>query len=336
VFEFRNPVAEGVTGTYDMGTIERLMARPIARRTQTVAPANVFAATMAMPLVTTNGRSQHVYRAHDLAATGEPEFVMALRWRPRGTFSADSFARVQITLGHSTVIPDYHIDSISQLPLNPASGLALTFAANYRQGDVPVVVCDGPYTINPPALRLDGFLAWPTLTVPFLYNGQDSLLVDYRVVAGPATRGVNGQTARIMVQSSPLPNTCVFAPANLPSPPPTNPFAVTSAGQGHNALCDLQLDLVRAHSTATTLFQPNPGVQHRCFAPLVAASLPPGTSYHLDFEAAVDQYGTGSTGFVVDPALLPPLPWLRVRVTFVDNPFDGARPSIDTLVIPVD
>jgi hypothetical protein len=53
-------------------------------------------------------------------------------------------------------------------------------------------------------------------------------------------------------------------------------------------------------------------------------------------EAALDQVGTGSTGFVADPTLLPALPWLCVRVTFVANPFDGACPSIATLVIPVD
>jgi hypothetical protein len=34
--------------------------------------------------------------------------------------------------------------------------------------------------------------------------------------------------------------------------------------------------------------------------------------------------------------LPPPLPWLCIRVIFVANPFDGARPSIDTLVVPVD
>jgi hypothetical protein len=54
------------------------------------------------------------------------------------------------------------------------------------------------------------------------------------------------------------------------------------------------------------------------------------------FEAALDALGTGSTGFVADPTLLPPLPWVRVRVAFVADPFTGARPSIDTLVIPVD
>jgi len=334
VFEFRNAAAEGVTGNYDTSTTERLMAGFAFPRTQTIVPANpAFPLPITMPLVTTNARLQQVYRAGDLAATGQPEFVTALRWRPLGPVVADAFARVQIALGNSAVIPDYTIDPFSQLPVNPGSGLSTTFAANYL--GAPVVVCDAPYSIQPTAVRPDGFIDWPPLTTAFVYDGRDSLLVDYRVVAGPATLGANGFTGHIMVNTTPLPNTRVFAPQNALSGP-INPFTVTTAGQGDNTLYELQVDLVRAFSTAITRFQPNPGVQHRCFAPLVAASVPPGTSYRLDFEAALDQAGTGSTGFVVDPTLLPPLPWLRVRVTFVANPFDGARPSIDTLVIPVD
>src|SRR5262249_12926751 len=142
----------------------------------------------------------------------------------------------------------------SQLPVNPGSGLSNTFAANYR--GAPVVVCDGPYSILPSALRPDGFLAWPAFTTAFLYEGIDSLLVDYRVVAGPATLGANGFTGHLMVETSSQPSSRVINPG-FPPAGPINPFAVNMAVQGDNTLYELQTDFVRAHSAAMTRFQPN-------------------------------------------------------------------------------
>jgi hypothetical protein len=71
VFEFRNAAAEGVTGTYDMSTTERLMAGAAVLRTQSVVPPTAtFPVPIPTPLLTTNARLQHVYRAADLGATG--------------------------------------------------------------------------------------------------------------------------------------------------------------------------------------------------------------------------------------------------------------------------
>ena len=336
VFEFRDAFAEGVTGTYDPGVKERLMAGPIARRTHTVAPASglPFPQAVQTPLSPPTARMQHVYRAGDLGASGEPEYVTALRWRPLGPVTPDAFARVHITLGHTTIVPDYTIDLFSALPKYPSSGLGMTFAGNYKAQDTPVVVCDAPYSIVPSALRADGFMPWPALSAAFLYNGIDSLLVDERVVASATTAGTNGFAVRLMVLSAAQPNTRVFAPGNMQ--PSIDPFAVQTAAQGDNTLYELQLDFVRATSTATTRFVQSPGPMKRYFAPAVAASVPAGTRYELWFEGATDQSGTNATGFVSDVAWLATYGWLRMQVRFTANPLDGARPSLDTVVIPVD
>lgn len=336
VFEFRNAGAEGITGTYDSSVTERLMAGAPTRRTHTVAPSSglPFNLPIATPLAVTNARMQHVFRAADLGATGERELVAAMRWRPFGPVVADSFPRVQITLGNSTIVPDYTIDPWSALPQYPLSGLGMTFANNFKPLQPPVVVCDQSYSITPSALRPDGFMPWPSFTAPFFYNGIDSLLVDFRVLAGPNTLGANGFAVRLMVLSSPTPNTRVFAPGNLQ--PPIDPFTISNAAQGDNTLYEMQFEFARPTSFAITPFVRNPGPALRPSPALVAASVPPGTSYQLTFEGASDANGTNSTGFTYFVQHLVGQPWLRMRVHFDANPFTGARPSIDTVVIPVD
>jgi hypothetical protein len=336
VFEFRDAAAEGVTGSYDMSVKDRLMAAPISLRTRTVAPASglPFHLPLQTPLATTNSRMQHVYRAGDLGANGQPEVVTALRWRPFGPVVPDTFSRVQITLAHTTVVPDYTVDIFSGLPKYPNSGLVTTFANNYKPQEIPVVVTDGPYSILPSALRPDGFLPWPQLFRPFVYNGIDSLLIDYRVLAGATTTGNNGFAVRLMVTSSPDPNTRVYAPA--PRQPAIDPFAITIAAQGDNTLYDLQIDFVDAMSTATTKWVRNPGPRNIYHPAMVAASLPPGTGYELWFQGATDQSGSNPTHFAQDPTGFTAHRWVRLQVRFMANPFDGAQPSIDTIVIPVD
>jgi hypothetical protein len=336
VFEFRDAVAEGVTGSFDQSVRERLMAPPIVRRTQTVEPASgmPFSLGIVTPLRPTNARLQHVYRAVDLGGTGQPEVVTALRWKPFGPVVADSFARVHISLAHSNVVPDYTIDPFSQLPAFPNSGLRLPFASNVRAQETPVVVCDTPYPIQPGALRTDGYLPWPALNGMFVYNGVDSLLIDYRVVAGPAALGANGFAVRLMVTTAAEPYTRVFAPGNLQ--PGIDPFAVTVAQQGDNTLYDLQVDLVRAHATAFTRFVRNPGPMRQVRTHFLAAAVPAGSSVSLRFQGADTESGLNLTGLVPQASFVSGSPFVRVAVDFVANPFTGERPSVDTIVIPVD
>lgn len=336
VFEFRDAVAEGVVGDYDGNVKERLMAAPITRRTRTLAPVQgtPFNQALVTPLSTKNGRLQHVYRAVDLAASGAPEFVTALRWKPFGPVVADSFARVHITLGHTPVVPDYTIDPITWLPKFPGSGLKTIYATNYKPQDTTQIVCDAPYSIQPAALQPDGFLAWPSVQTPFRYNGVDSLLVDYRVVASAATSGSNGFATRLMVMSASEPNSRVYAPGFQQGP--IDPFAITNAHGGDNAFYDLQVDLVRASSFALTKWTKTPGPMLRYFDAMIAAALPSGTSMLLSYEGAMDASGGGYAGSSPSPSFINGYPWMRVRIELVANPLTGARPSIDTLVIPVD
>ena len=335
VFEFRDPVAEGVTGDYDQGVKERLMALPVTMRTHTMAPVEgaPFGQALQDALSPHGARAQHVYRALDLGASGKEELVTAIRWHSFGPVTPDLYPRIVLSLAHSAIVPDYSVDPISALAKYPNSGLGTVFANNVKPGDALAVVYDGPYLISPAAQRPDGYMPFP-LQNYFAYNGMDSLLIDCKTVPAPTAAGTNGFKVRIMVLSGPQPNARAHALGTTTAP--LDPFTTTSAKGADNAFLELQLDLARTVSVALTRFVRSPGPQLRYSEAMVAGAIPTGTSYSIEYQGAADAQGGGATPFVASPVWLTGAPYLRLRIRLVGHPNVSARPSIDTIVVPVD
>jgi hypothetical protein len=324
--------AEGWTGTFDRTVRDRLQGVPNRVRLARVEDLGVrFGQPIATPLGSYGCRAQMVYRVTDLGASGEEEWVTGLHWRPFGTVAFTLFPRVQITLSHSHVVPDYSIDPFSALPRFPNSGLSTTFAQNYKPNQQPVVVHDGAYVVDPRAQRPDGYLPYPAIR-PYPYNGLDSLLVEFRVPANGAIPP--GAMIDIMVMSSPLPNARAYA--NGTAATPVDPFAVAS-GQGDNSLHHLLVQLEKVRSVATSPWLQAPAGTAAVWYPAhVAASLPAGTSVALEYRGANDAQGNGATIWLPDTLHARGKPWLQVRATLAGAPRSTLVPSIDTLVLPVD
>lgn len=330
----RPPIVENFrsrswAGTFDTTVFYRLQGAPVRTRTQrTVDPAGIpFAQGIRNPLNTFGSRTQMVFRPIDVGATGEPELLTAVRWRPVGTVINQVYPGLDILVGHTNVLPNYAVDPFTGLPVAPNSGLDVAFAQN--PAGPQTVLASGPYAVRAVDQTASGYMPYPMLA-PFSYDGQSSLLLEFRNVPSLAPQGT-GQAGRLMVGSSPDPSARVVAEGTA-----MQPLAPGTAltGSGDNFLYDYELDFTRIQSTAISPWYaggPNPDY----LRPVVCAQVPPGTAYWIEFRGANDSIGGGATAWGATQDIADGRPFLQMRVRFVGNARTGAVPFLDNLVIGV-
>jgi hypothetical protein len=325
-------LSAGYTGTFSQDVTGQVRGGPVTTRTVDTIPssANTFAWPIASPLQPLGCRQQIVYRASDLGASGQAELITGMRWRSQQPPIADSFPQFTVRLGHTDVVPNYTVDPWSALPAFPSSGLSATFADNELMGAPSSVVYSGPYNIDPSQQMPGAFMPYP-MTSTFAYDGQSSLLVDFRVPQSNAL-GVNGMQVNIMVQSSPLPGARVVAfgtPGN-----PVDPNTVAT-GTADNAMPVFQFELQR-----TTTFLQSPWLDSGSASPdydtaIIGKSLPSGTSIEVQFRGSSLPNGSNPTNWSNDPSIADTKQFLQYRITFRSNHLTGERPLVDTLVVPI-
>jgi len=317
--------AAAFTGNFSADVSGHLRGGVVSTRTHvTVAPQGVpFAAGIQSPLVPNGARQQVCLRAVDVGATGQPELVTALRWRPVGPVQNDTFQSFDLRIGHTNVVPDYSIDPFSSLPIDPDSGMSETFADNVLAGAAPGIVYQGSYDIDPADLTPGGYLPYPMFT-SFAYDGASSMLLEFRTF-DPNALGINGQQVYLMVQSSPLPAARTVATGGQP--------AALLAGQADNALPEYEIEFTRAQTFAQSPWYPV-SPQTDFGAPIAATSLPAGTSIVIEYRGSDNPGVATPTEWSTSPDIAEGHANLQYRITFHANPFTGERPLIDSLVIP--
>jgi len=339
VEDFRDPVASGITGTYDRSVKRRLMAVPPTRRVvSTIKPLNrlqwLFPQPIPGPLNKYGTRVQMVFRASDLGATGNEEVITAIRWRPfNRTVVDDRFARLNIRVSHTSVVPDFTVDRFSALPMFPDSGLDLKFDNNVKQSEKLVSLYDGPYSIRKADLRPDGYLSFPTPQTGFVYNGFNSLLLDFRMAPSPTSSGANGAELYLMVQSSPKPYSLIQDYGTATNT--VDPFKSSVAQTGGSTVFDYQIELARTISVAQSPFLQAPKANPDYQQPAIAASIPAGTSIEVEYRGALTAAGGSASYWATTIDQADGMPYVQYRVTFTSDYRTDAVPSIDTLVIPI-
>jgi len=319
------------TGSFDRGVLYRLQGAPVRTRThRTIDPQGVpFALGVRNPLNSFGARTQMVFRAVDVGATGEPETLTAVRWRPAGTVTPEVIGRIELSAGHTRVVPDYTIDPWSALPAAPNSGLDPLFANNLLPGRQ--VLFQGSYQVRPQDRTASGYMPYPTPGT-FDYDGRSSLLLEIQVSPPMLPRpAVNGQFGRLMSVSSPDPAARVVAEGSAAAP--LQPASAT-VGRGDNLLYDYELDFVRFVSEATSPWYsggPNPDYM----PPVVGHQVPRGTSYALEFRGADDAQGSNPTAWGRSQDIADGRGFLQIRVRLVGDPTTGEVPFLDTLVVPI-
>ena len=334
VEEFTDPVLQGFTGNYDKSRRHRLLGMPPRRRVHTVKPTQgaVFGSPVAGPLNPNGARVQMVYRASDLGANGEREVLTAVRWLPRGSVQTATYKRLLVDVGHTQVVPDYTIDPWTAFPRFPNSGLATNFAMNQKTGEKPVRIFDGSYTLRPQDVRPDGYVSYPRPAATFTYNGFNSLLLDFRMEATPKLTTANGQQIQLMVLSTPQPNARIHASGR--SATIVDPHTVTS-GRGDNSMTYMQFEFVRIESQALSPWRKAPVLNPNFHKPALATSEPPGTRIVVEYRGARSANGTGAGMWSADVNNVDGHPYIRYRVTLLANPWTGAVPSLESIVIPI-
>jgi hypothetical protein len=329
---FDSPLPAGYTGTFVQDVTGHVRGGPITTRiVNTVDPQGVpFNAPIASPLQPFGSRQQIVYRAINLGATGEPELITGVRWRSLLSPQADNFPQFTMRIGHTDVVPNYTIDPWSALPAFPNSGLSTTFSDNELLGAPPSVVYTGAYPINPAQALPGNYMPYP-MSSTFAYDGQSSLLIDFRVPQSTAL-GVNGMAVNLMVQSSALPGTRVVAAGNATQPVAPNQVAT---GVADNAMPDFQIELAR-----TMTFVASPWLDSLVAAPdydtaIVAKSLPAGTSVQVQYRGSSSASGTNPTAWSSSQDVADGKRYLQYRITFQANHLTGERPLVDTLLVPI-
>jgi len=337
VHSFDNWEALGFTGDFDRTRRNRLMAGAVSRRLcrpWQKNPGLLFPQPVQSPFNPAGCRQQVVFTAAEMGGTGTEEVVTAVHWKPLTIpVQSDRFPRFALLMAHSGVAPDYSIDPFSALPKYPNSGLNLSFAANYKPGEKPLTVYDGSYPLSAAHMRPDGYLPYPAPGKFFTWNGTDSLLLEFKVYPTAAAGGWNGQHVQLMVTSMAQPNGRVQAKGSATRP--VDPDKVTTADDGDNAMALMQIELTRVISRALSpwLYRVVPNPVYGKAIP--AASVPSGASCGIEYRGAQDQQGTGSTPWSTSPAVANGMSYLQYRVTFRCDPVTGRRPSLDTLVIPI-
>jgi hypothetical protein len=135
-----------------------------------------------------------------------------------------------------------------------------------------------------------------------------------------------------MSQTSGLPGAraVAFGTAMQPLQP-----ALTTTGLPDNAMPEFQLEFTRVATRALSpwlaagVTPPNYG------APLLAASLPPGTAIDVVYRGSTAAAGTNPTAWSTTPDVADGLPFLQFQITFVANLLTGERPLVDSLVVPI-
>jgi len=335
VQDFVDPAAQGITGTYDVGVRGRVQGAAAHRRRHDVVPNQgaVFSQPILGPLNPYGVRQQNVYRAADVGATGAAELLTAVRWKPFGPVAFDAFGHIEIRAAHSRVVPDYSVDPFSALPRYPDSGLSLTLAGNVKPGEQPVTVYSGGYIIDPVHQQADGFMPYPDLQGRFLYNGFDSLLLDFVVPPSTAV-GVNGHRIYVMVQSSAQPNARAYS-AGRPNRLVMQPDRITLADQGDNSWFEVQLEFLCLESQAVSPWLHAPVAAPDYHPPYVSQSVPVGASVLVEFRGATRPDGSDATPWLPSIDIADGLPFLQYRIRFFAAVTGGLAPSVDQLVIPV-
>ncbi|MFQ5506171.1 MAG: hypothetical protein ACE5F1_15470 [Planctomycetota bacterium] len=337
VEDFEN--TSGFTGTFDRSIKGRLRGAAVARRThRTINPLignpSPFPQPVSGPTNKFGTRYQMVLRARDLGARGEEEVVTAIRWRPfGGKVFDDAFTRLHLTLAHSPVVPDFRVGRFSALPIRPNSGLDLVFANNYKPQDPSTVIHDGAYRIQKSQLRPDGYMPYPAPKKDFVYNGYDSLLLDFRTAPTSTAAGTNGQMLYLMVLSSPRPYSCAYD-SGTPSAT-VDPFKSLKARMGASIMFDYQLEFTRVKSRALSPFRKAPKPSPSYGTPSTAVTAPPRTSILVEYRGSSSPNASGATMWGTTASVANGKPYIQYRITLTADHRTGAVPSIDTLLIPV-
>jgi len=321
----------GFTGNFSTDVVGHLRGGPVTTRTARtiVAPAHPFPPGIASPLQPSGCRQQVVYRPGDLGSTGQPERIVAMRWRAVGQVVPDTFPSMTIRMAHSSITPNYAVDPFSQLPVAPNSGLGTSFSDNEQLGDPSSVVYAGSYVIDPANVLAGNYVPYPMLST-FDYDGESSLMIDFRVPPSSAL-GLNGMSVNLMVQSSPLPGARCVAAGTASAP--VNPGTVAT-GTPDNAMPDFEFVFARTSTFAQSPWiasnVPNPDYD----TPIVAQSLPAGTSIAIEYRGG-SVNGNNPTAWSSSPDIADGRSHLQYRITFVANHITGERPLIDTLLVPI-
>ncbi|MBI5853198.1 MAG: hypothetical protein HZB39_19490 [Planctomycetes bacterium] len=333
VEDYLDPVAMGLTGSFDRSVRGRVQASPARTRTHDAPPVGglYYWLPLLGPLNRDGVRTQSVYRTADLGSTGEPELLVAIRWHPERPVTPDVLHNVAIDLSHSHVVPDYRIDPLTAWPRFPASGLATTFAQNVLAGEAPQRAFQGDYTIDLAAIRADGYVPFPAIR-PFAWNGIDSLLLDIRTPPDPNASGTNGLRAYLMTPTVPMPNARVLSYGLGGTP--IDPYRVTTAQLGDSVYYDLQFEFLRVESVAISRWMQASIGQPDWLAPYVSKSQPAGSGITFEFRGARDAIGQTATAWSQNVDVADGLPFLQYRIRFTVVPGAATLPSVDQLVIP--
>lgn len=338
VLDFADPVAQGFQGNYRSDVVGHLRGGAVLHRTRDTSSAAgaFFGQPIQSPLVPTGCREQMVFRAQDVGAIGEPEFVTRVSWLAVGVVQPDSFLQFELRAGHTHVTPDYSVDPWSALAVAPASGLSSLFATNELPAAPPATVFLGRYDVDPLAARpspLGFFVPYPAI-MPFEYDGVSSLLLDFRV--GQGLFGTNGQRVQLMVLSGPLPAARAVAGPTLYNPLPIpNPGQAIQANIVDCAMPVLEFEFARAETHAESPWLDSGLAAPDYRAPLLAASYPPGTAVRLRFRGALGAGGFGASAWSDSQDVADGLRFLQIDVRLIGNPVSDAVPLVDTLVVPV-
>ncbi|HEX6812316.1 MAG TPA: hypothetical protein VF384_11880 [Planctomycetota bacterium] len=345
VAAFDDPVAvASFTGTFANDVAGHLRGGPVTRRThRTIDPQSVpFGGPIATPLVPFGCRAQMVYRTQDLGATGEPELITSVRWMPHPSIGLahDAHTLFELRAAHTAVVPNYAVDPFSALPVAPNSGLSTTFANNVL---TPLqLMYAGTYIVDSANLLPSGYLPYP-VAAPFRYDGVSSLLLEFRV--GPNTAGgLNGGLVRLMVQSSPSPNGRVHAAGSASSFLIPSQATIATGGfapsgtptiPGDNAMHDLELEFARTETFAQSPWLDSLAANPDYGAPVVAQSLPFGTSVQVEYRGSNSASGASPTAWSASPDVADGRQFLQFRIVFHANLLTGERPLVDTVVVPL-
>lgn len=341
VAAFDSPLTSGYTGSFTADVEGHVRGGPVTRRTHDTGNQSAGELNFGImaPLSPHGARAQLLYPAVDLGATGDPELITAIRWAVFSMLPVipDAFPQLQLRVGHTDVVPDFTVGVFSALPLFPNSGLSTVFANNEIPGAPPVLVYQGPYVIDPsqlvfhPTLPSIRYLPYP-MAVPFAYDGTSSLLIDVRVPPSNAT-GYNGSQMRIRVQSSPNP----FARAVAAGTPgsPLNPATATSSTVADCGMTDLQIDFARVQTFALSPWLDAGTLAPDYGTPVLAQSLPPGTSVQVEYRGSAFGSGSTTTAWSPSPDVADGRQFLQFRIVFRANPVTNDRPLVDTLVVPI-
>lgn len=337
-FNFSHPgyPAYQYEGIFDKTVYSRLQALPAVVRTVRPLPQEAYPVLMTSPLEPlhpSGARFQFAIRASDLGANGIPETLTAIRWKPQfGVVASESFTQFELRAGHSSAVPDYSLDPWSALPAFPLSGLDTQFAQN--QSSAPLTVFSGSYTVQPQALLASGYIPFPSLQQPFVYDGESTLLLETQCAAN-ASGGTpaNHQSWYAMVLSAPTPYAMIYAAAGLNGTPSPMQPAATAAGAGASSLPDWELEFVRTTSVVTSPFRGSAITAPDYLTAIVAAYTPPGTSISIEYRGKVN--GTTTlTAWSSSPDIADGMLAIQFRVRMESNPATGAVPWIDALSIP--